>query len=428
MSAVESDVLVVGGSLAGCATAVLLARQGLSVTVLEQHRDPAFYKRACTHFVQACAVPVLDRLGLTEQLEAAGAVPNHFGIWTRYGWVRPPATEPHGYNLRRSVLDPMVRELACGTSGVEMRLGVKVAGVLRDGGRVVGVRTSDDEELRARLVVGADGRHSKLARAAGVKEKHKAHGRFGCFALFEGVRLTSGSDSQMWISDPGVDYAFPNDGGLTVLAHMDVHDRREEFARDLETNFLAAFAELPDGPDLSQARRVGDHVGMLKYPDVARQPGTAGLGLVGDAALTTDYLWGVGCGWALQSAEWLADTVGPELGAGASAKRVDASLKRYAAQHRKRLRGHHFLISDGASGRPLNAVERLMFAAAPHDEVLAANLGRFGSRTATPTQFLSPRMVARSLRVRSRAPQPVAVVPAPRVAADDARQPTRPAR
>ncbi len=57
MTTIDSDVLVVGGSLAGCAAAVLFARQGLRVTVLEQHRDPAFYKRACTHFVQASAVP-----------------------------------------------------------------------------------------------------------------------------------------------------------------------------------------------------------------------------------------------------------------------------------------------------------------------------------------------------------------------------------
>ncbi len=241
------------------------------------------------------------------------------------------------------------------------------------------------------------------------------------------MRLTSGSHSQMWISDPGVDYAFPNDGGITVLVHVDVHERREEFAQDLEGNLLAAFAGLPDGPDLSQARRVGDHLGMVKYLDVAREPGTPGLALVGDAALTTDYAWGIGCGWALQSAEWLADRAGPVLGAGGGARQVDAALKRYAAQHRKRLRGHHFLISDGASGRPLNAIERLMFAAAPHDEVLATNLGRFGSRTATPAQFLSPRMLARSLRVRSRAPRPAAVVPAPRPAADGDRQPARPA-
>ncbi len=241
------------------------------------------------------------------------------------------------------------------------------------------------------------------------------------------MRLTSGSHSQMWISDPGVDYAFPNEGGITVLVHADVHERREEFAQDLEGNLLAAFAGLPDGPDLSQARRVGDHLGMVKYLDVAREPGTPGLALVGDAALTTDYAWGIGCGWALQSAEWLADTAGPVLGAGGGARQVDAALKRYAAQHRKRLRGHHFLISDGASGRPLNAIERLMFAAAPHDEVLAANLGRYGSRIATPTQFLSPRMLARSLRVRSRAPRPAAVIPTPRPAADGDRQPARPA-
>ena len=59
----QFDVVVVGASLAGCTAATLFARQGLSVALLEAHRDPEHYKRACTHFIQSTAWPVITRLG-----------------------------------------------------------------------------------------------------------------------------------------------------------------------------------------------------------------------------------------------------------------------------------------------------------------------------------------------------------------------------
>ncbi|MCZ2857839.1 hypothetical protein [Blastococcus sp. VKM Ac-2987] len=129
-----------------------------------------------------------------------------------------------------------------------------------------------------------------------------------------------------------------------------------------------------------------------------------GLTLVGDAALTTDYLWGVGCGWALESSAWLADEVGPVLTQPApSAADVDRALQRYARRHHHELAAHHFFIADLAGGRMLNPLERLMFAAAAHDERLASNLAHYGGRVITPWQFLSPAKVARSLRVQTAA-------------------------
>ncbi len=168
--------------------------------------------------------------------------------------------------------------------------------------------------------------------------------------------------------------------------------------------------DLPDAPDLTRARRVGDYVGMVNYPDVSRAPGTPGLGLVGDAALTTDYLWGIGCGWALQSAEWLADAVGPALAGSGTAQGVDQALQRYARRHGREFGAHHFLIADGATRRRLNPLEGLMFSAAAYDQRLAANLGQYGSRRISPWQFLAPTKIARSLRVQATRPRSAATV------------------
>jgi menaquinone-9 beta-reductase len=143
---------------------------------------------------------------------------------------------------------------------------------------------------------------------------------------------------------------------------------------------------------------------MVHYPDLSRKPATPGLALVGDAALSTDWVWGVGCGWALQSASWLAGEAGPVLAqAPDDVRQLDLALRRYGRRHRAELAGHHFLIADAASGRKFNPLERLMFGAAAFDEQLALNTARFGGRLIRPRQFLAPRNVARSIRVRTTA-------------------------
>src|SRR6201996_7402807 len=138
------DAVIVGGSLAGCAAATMLGRAGARVAVLEKSPDPAAYKRICTHFIQASAVPTLERLELLEPMVAAGALLPSFNARTPWGWIEPPPERAaRGVNLRRSKLDPMVREMAAATPGVEVMLGQTVTELRRAGGEVSGVVARD---------------------------------------------------------------------------------------------------------------------------------------------------------------------------------------------------------------------------------------------------------------------------------------------
>lgn len=188
------DVVIAGAGIAGCAAATLYGQQGLRVGLLEQHRDASTFKRACTHFIQPSALPTMRRLGLDRRIESAGGVRNTLDFWTPYGWITAETITAgqaeHGYNIRRSVLDPMLREMAARTPGVDLLLGHNVVEVLRQGERVTGLVASAADgtrhEVHGRLTVGADGRQSAVADRSGVPVKTTPHGRFG-FSPTSGV-------------------------------------------------------------------------------------------------------------------------------------------------------------------------------------------------------------------------------------------------
>ena len=165
------DVVVVGASIAGCATARLFALSGARVALVEQRPDPAAYKVACTHNVLSSALPAIERLGLGALLDERGAVRTYTEFWTPHGgWIRPPADVPHGYGVTRATLDPMLRELAAATPGVDLLLGQRAVRLLGNGDRISGVEVEspngDGASVEAQLVVAADGRNSTVARLA----------------------------------------------------------------------------------------------------------------------------------------------------------------------------------------------------------------------------------------------------------------------
>jgi 2-polyprenyl-6-methoxyphenol hydroxylase-like FAD-dependent oxidoreductase len=385
------DAVVVGASLAGCTTAMLLARQGARVAVVEKQPDPDAFKRMCSHFIQASAVPTLERLGLLGPIEAAGGVRSGFRAWTQWGLIAPPPDRAsRSVNLRREVLDPLVRGAASETPGVELLLGRTATRLLRSGGAFEGVvvrdRDGEETELRGRLVVGADGRDSKVAPMAGVSEKILPHDRFAYGGYFEGAMPEGAPDATVWFADPQWGAAFPTDSGLCFYAAMPTKARLPEFKRDPETALVDFLADFPEPPPIRSARLVSDVIGKIEMPNRVRTVTAPGLALVGDAALAADPLFGVGCGWAFQSGEWLADAIAPAL---AGDEPVEAGLKRYRRRHAKQLRGHAFFVNDYSTGRKLNPAERLLFSAAARDPEVAVVFDRFGTRQIGPARMLA---------------------------------------
>jgi 2-polyprenyl-6-methoxyphenol hydroxylase-like FAD-dependent oxidoreductase len=400
----DYDAVVVGASLAGCASAILLARDGARVALVEQRPDQAAYKKICSHYIQSSAVASLERLGLLEPMMQAGAVRSRVRLNTPWGWIEPPTESlvPSGVNLRREILDPMIRETAANTPGVELILGHTVHELLRDGDVVCGAlaRNTAGEELRlkSRLLVGADGRGSRIAKLAGVASKTVPHGRIAYGGYFEGPPPQGSPDASFWLLDPDMAAAFPTDSGLTFYAAMPVKEHAGAFREDPGNALVALLEGLPDGPPIRASRMVQPPQGKLDMTNVANEPVAPGLALVGDAALAIDPLWGVGCGWALQSAGWLADSVSPAL---RGSEPLPAALKRYRRRHARALRGHAAMIYDYAGGRKFNAPERLLFSTATYDDRMAAVMEAFGTRNMGPLQMMM-RGMPLALRARAR--------------------------
>jgi 2-polyprenyl-6-methoxyphenol hydroxylase-like FAD-dependent oxidoreductase len=143
---------------------------------------------------------------------------------------------------------------------------------------------------------------------------------------------------------------------------------------------------VPDAPPILASRLVGQIQGKLDMTNVAHAPTAPGVALVGDAALAIDPLWGVGCGWAFQSSEWLADSVGPAL---LGEEPLRRGLARYRRRHTRALRGHAMMIYDYATGRRFSPVERLLFSGATRDERLAAVMEAFGTRNMGPLRMMA---------------------------------------
>ena len=408
MSNASHDVIIIGASLAGCTAARLYAQQGLRVALLEQRSDVDWHKRVCTHYIQACAVPTVQRLGLESPLEEAGCVRSQMEFWTRYGWIRhDPASETktHGYSVRRQTLDPIVRRLTADTPGVDLQLGVTAEQLIKEGKQFVGVRLKDrrgqESELRGRLVVAADGRNSAVARMAEVKTKATANQRFTYYAYYHHLPLPTGDDSQLWLLDPDVAYALPNEDNLTLIALWLTKDKLPAFKKDRHAAFDEHLKRIPCELDFDRAERVSDVIGSLDMPIQVRSAARRGLAFIGDAAYAPDPLWGVGCGWAFQSAEWLVDSTAETLNTGGD---IDAALRRYRKYHRRRLAGHHLLIADYASGRRFSPIERAYYYAAARDPKLADLVLEFGARRVGLSKFLSPRALGRVLWTNLRRP------------------------
>jgi 2-polyprenyl-6-methoxyphenol hydroxylase-like FAD-dependent oxidoreductase len=319
------DVVVVGARCAGSPLAAMLARRGLKVCILDRARFPS--ETPSTHMIQPCGVSILDDLGVLDTLMAAGAAPLRSATLAsddvRMHVTSVGLTDHPVLCLRRQTLDVLLVE-AAGAAGAEVRTATRVIGLLRDGDRVTGV-TTDKGPIHARLVVGADGRHSTVAEAVGAQEYDVTPpGRMVAWGYFEGVDR-EGLARFGRMKDMGY-LAGPTDGDLYMAAIAPNMLRASGFQADRDTFFTHAIRQWPELADLmAGAKRVGPLRAFTKWHGYFRQSASPGWVLVGDAGHFKDFTPGQGISDALRQARRLAD----DIEHGLTADRVDDAMQQW---------------------------------------------------------------------------------------------------
>jgi flavin-dependent dehydrogenase len=310
------DVVVVGARVAGSATAMLLARLGHDVVVVDQASFPS--DTVSTHSIARSGVVQLHRWGLLDEVLDSGAPAIRQVTFNAGGEsLTRPIKERSGVDLvvapRRYVLDTILAG-AAEHAGAEVRPGVTVTGLRRDGrGRVVGVHGHDRAgariELGARYVIGADGLRSRVAGLvdAAITETGRAGGaaQYAYYAgvpwsgieffvaerSFAGVFPTHDGQACIWVCTPSADAGAVRRGAGS---------RVEAFGQLLERSA----PELAER--LRQARRTSPVQGMLRQPNRLRQAFGPGWALVGDAGYYRDAVTAYGISDAFHHAELLA--------------------------------------------------------------------------------------------------------------------------
>ena len=283
------DAIVVGARCGGAPTAMLLARRGYRVLLVDKDTFPS--DTLSTHFIHAAGTAALARWGLLEAVAASGAPPitNYSVDFGPFRVSGKPRATPDGVDIayapRRVLLDELLVRAAC-ESSVELREGFSVEGLIVEDGCVVGIRgrdsTGSDVQERARVVIGADGRRSKVAGWAGAV-KYAEHPTFAAtyYAYWSGVP-TNGLE--VFVRPHRSFGAFASNNGLTLVV---MSWPRSEFAAnrgDIEGNFVRSLDLAPDlAARVARGRRETRFSGTGDMPGFYRSAFGPGWALVGDA-------------------------------------------------------------------------------------------------------------------------------------------------
>lgn len=390
-----TDVIIAGGGPAGASTAFHLARRGVRVTVLDRARFPR--SKPCAECLSPQASRLLDDMGALSELE-------HRGVWLRGMVVRAPNgvvargdyAAAHGFrpwraaglSIRREILDDVLiaRARAAGAHVVEA---TRVTDVLRDGsGAVRGVSLQDRDggarEAGARLVVGADGLRSVIARRLGLWHRARWPNRISLVAHYEGVGEVSDCGEMHIERDGFVGIADVGDG-VTTVAAVFPDSRAAEISKDRSRfldGWLASKAQLRSR--FAGARRVEPASATGPFAAHSRRAWHPGALLVGDAADFFDPFTGEGIYSALRGGELAADAIVETL----SHPGQDA-LRAYDARRRREF-GGKWLVERviGASLAFPAVVNRAARAMAAQKELADLLVGVTGD-------FVPPAMVLR---------------------------------
>ena len=329
------DAIVIGSRCAGAPTAMLLARRGRRVLVVDRATFPSDVLSG--HTIQPAGMARLARWGLFDRVVATGApfssnVRFDFGPVVLEGSPVPIDGVDAAVSIRRTVIDPLLAD-AAEEAGAEVRFGTTVNDLIVEEGRVAGIRGhgpgGEPFEARAAVVVGADGARSFVARAVEAPMLvHRPATTTTMYSYWRGVDICG---IELYVRPGRFVIAAPTNDGLTLIAQQVPAAADGELTGRLAEAFAEGLAEVPH---LATRLAGAERVERFRFARIAdsfiRRSHGPGWALAGDASCHKDPITAQGMADAFRDADLLADAI--DIGLQTGTDGLDSALVRYQVE------------------------------------------------------------------------------------------------
>jgi 2-polyprenyl-6-methoxyphenol hydroxylase-like FAD-dependent oxidoreductase len=372
MSRQDFDVIVIGARCAGAPTAMLLARAGCKVLLVDRATFPS--DTLSTHVIHPQGVALLARWGLLDRIALSGCPPIHTYAFN-FGPLAIAGSPGTGgarvaYCPRRTVLDKILVDGAA-EAGAELREGFAVDELLVSDGRVTGIRGHQKRgpavTAAAPLVIGADGRHSVVAKAVSAEvynERPTLQG--GYYAYWSGLPMDGRFETH--IGNGSGFAAAPTNDGLTMVVGGWPLAQYEVNRHDHEKSYLSLFDQAPAFRERLKAGRLESKVFGGATPNFFRKPFGPGWALVGDAGYIKDPITAQGIVNAFRDAELVTAAIQSWH---SGAQSYDAAMTEYqSARDAQSLPMYDFTCQLAAMKPPPPELVQLLGATAGNQEAM----------------------------------------------------------
>jgi flavin-dependent dehydrogenase len=397
------DAIVIGARCAGSPTAMLLARLGYRVLLVDKATFPS--DAISTHFIRTPGVARLKRWGLLDKIIASQCPPNStmtvdLGPFALAG--TPPSVEDVAaiYAPRRTILDKILIDAAV-EAGAELREGFFVEEILRDGDRVTGIQGrhpgGHSMKKQARIVIGADGMRSLVARSVQAPT-YQAKPALTCayYGYWSSVPLAG---AEVYMRPHRMFIAFPTNEQLACICVVWPHSEFHAFRADIAGSFLQTLDLAPQFAErVRQGKQEGRFVGTADVPNFFRKPYGPGWALVGDAGYHKDPYLGQGIMDAFRDVELLVEAID----AGFSGRQcLKEALAGYERQRNDTALPLYEYDTQRASMQPLPPEMQQLFAALQGNQEQTNRFFGLAEGTTSISEFFSPEKIQRIMAAAS---------------------------
>jgi flavin-dependent dehydrogenase len=387
------DAIIIGARCAGSPTAMLLARKGYRVLLVDRNTFPSDMPFS-THYVHQSGTARLKRWGLLDQVIASNCPPIttfhfDFGSFVLSGSPPPADDVAEAYAPRRKVLDAILVKAAV-DAGTEFREGFSVQELLWDSDGVIGIRGRDKNGSslteNASITIGADGMHSVVAKAVAAQEyntKPPLQGPY--FSYWSGVQMKG---FEFYPGSYRGAFGWMTNDNLALIGVGFAAETLSTVSKDIEGNYLRTITE--DAPDLAERMRQGNREERFvggAIPNYFRKPYGPGWALVGDAGYQKDPCTAEGISDAFLSADLLAQAIDDGM---SGRKSLSEALAAYEEQRNQRaLPLYEFTCRLATLAPPQSDMLQLLDALRTNQEQTNRFFGLFAQTVPVP-EFFSP--------------------------------------